>query len=103
MVGKRMYKMIYADEEHAQAVHDAFCELMNAHPEWDADIDVTWDESNISCDVCGSDVNEDDIHVIPDELTVCKLCHDEYVADPEGFTESLKREDDDEEDDDGEG
>lgn len=33
---------------------------------------------SISCDVCGNPVREDQIHVIPDERTVCRRCYDEY-------------------------
>lgn len=39
----RVYQSVYADEEWAGVFHDAICELINQHPEWDADIDIEWE------------------------------------------------------------
>lgn len=41
--------------------------------------------SGINCDVCGQFTPDNDIHVIPDERTVCKGCHDRYNEDPAKF------------------
>lgn len=43
------------------------------------------EEGTISCDVCGKSVAADDIHVIPDERTVCPECSDEWNRDPAAF------------------